>query len=223
MASGTERNRGTEKENQRGSASRRRRLINGYRNPPSPVRPCYVEEGCITNRDAESRKRQRKGKGRIEMTADGGLPWYKTNEKKTNKTSSLKLKEAKIGILLPKLSVMPPRAVSNVKPIAFWLMPPLPPFGTDKFVDVYTEITKATSVGERSKIAAKEAARSTVANSISLVSASILSRVKTRRALHCFGFYGYSLLIDCIEMMWTVVEGKEVDLGYRIWDSMLCF
>jgi len=38
--------------------------------------------------------------------------------RKTEKTSSLKLKEAKIGILLPKLSVVPAGDVSKTKSIA---------------------------------------------------------------------------------------------------------
>jgi len=80
-------------------------------------------------------------------------------EATAGKTSSLKLKEPKIGILLPKLSAMPPGAVSKTKSIAsshLTFQPVLSPFtrslfrGTNKFVDVYTEITEGDSARGRS-------------------------------------------------------------------------
>lgn len=83
----------------------------------------------------------------------------RTCEKRTGKTSSLKLKEAKIGILLPKLSVLASGGCFETDCLLPLSLLPSLSFlcwcvgfvvGTDKFVDVYTEITRVTSAGERS-------------------------------------------------------------------------
>lgn len=46
------------------------------------------------------------------------IPAMQDEKATAGKTSSFKLKEPKIGILLPKLSAMPPGAVSKAKSIA---------------------------------------------------------------------------------------------------------
>lgn len=127
-----------------------RRLINGGGNFSLPPRT-----SATSLYHGSSSKR-----GRQTNWNDEGC--CKACEKKTGKTSSLKLKEAKIGILLPKLSVVAPGGCFETDCLLALSPPPPPPFhllslvgagfvvGTDKFVDVYTEITRVTSAGERS-------------------------------------------------------------------------
>lgn len=129
-----------------GSTSRRRRLINGDGRPFA----CSMRlAGVVVSRIGESAARQRKGEtDRNDCRRRANVCWYKTNGKTTKKTSSLKLKEAKIGILLPKSSV--PRGLFRASgPVDCLLLRAPPPscclVGTDKFVDVYTEITGTTS------------------------------------------------------------------------------
>lgn len=111
-------------ERNRGRGRRRRRLefskkaSDQWRNSP-PFSRYVAVRGLLYHESRSRLEEAKKRKRRIEMTAVGS----QRTRRRRRKTSSLKLKEAKIGILLPKLSVVPPGAVSNTKPIAFYLAP----------------------------------------------------------------------------------------------------
>lgn len=121
-----------------------RRLINGGGNFSLPPRT-----SATSLYHGSSSKRDR----RIEMTKAVG----RRARRRRARQVALNWKRPKLEFSCQSWASWPPGVVS--KPIAFWLyLPPPPSFfvgagfvvGTDKFVDVYTEITRVTSAGERS-------------------------------------------------------------------------
>lgn len=119
----------------------------------SPFLLALPPRACITDRARREEDR------RIEMTKAVA----RRARRRRARQVALNWKRPKLEFSCQSWASWPPGVVS--KPIAFWLyLPPPPPpplhllslvgagfvVGTDKFVDVYTEITRVTSAGERS-------------------------------------------------------------------------